>query len=645
MSLWKTGSIHNRLILIALAPALLLGLVVFAYFVHARLDDVSRQLQDTGSLIAEQLAPTAEYGVISGNLSTLESLIRGALDTPHVRSVTVYDKTGTQMLDLQSAEQRAQPRPLQYFSADILRQSIQLQNELYLLDAPESDMDSSFRYLGQVRVGLSREAFDDQQEDILLGALFLATLVIIAALVLALRLASALSSPLARMSRAVQALQEGHLDTRLTEDQQHEMGKLMHNINTLAGALQQSEREQQQAMDQMARAREEAESANRAKSDFLAMMSHELRTPMNGVLGMLQLLETTELNTEQAEYVQIAGESTDHLLRVINDILDFSRIERGALELEEIAFNLSELITHSVTVFEHTAAQKSLSLITRTQGTPLSPNVIGDPTRIRQILVNLVGNALKFTEQGSIDVNAHWEIDPNDSRTLLLRCEVRDSGIGIAASRLESMFDAFQQADSSTSRRFGGTGLGLSIARTFALKMGGSLEAESIEGQGSCFTLSVSLPLCEQYEQESAPTWDEDPATLALPVLLVEDNPVNQMVIEGMLHSLGYQVVTVDTGQQALNQLILEERDFAAMLMDLQLPDMDGLTVYLKYLRHCQEQRLTPLICIALTASALEGDRKRCAEAGMQDFLSKPISRKALKATLDRWLLAEAGDH
>lgn len=644
MSPWKTGSIHNRLILIALAPALLLGMVVFVYFVSARLDDVSRELQDTGVLIAEQLAPTAEYGVISGNLNTLESLIKGALDTRHVRSVEVYDQAGKLMLALQSAEQQANALPLQYFAADIMRQSISLENELYLLDAPVVALDDAARYLGQVRVGLSREAFDERQEDILLGALLLAALVICAALVLALRLASALSSPLARMRQAVQALQDGHLDTRLNEDQQHEMGMLMHNINTLASTLQRSAQEQQQAMEQMNTAREEAEAANRAKSDFLAMMSHELRTPMNGVLGMLQLLETTELNAEQAEYVQIAGESTDHLLHVINDILDFSRIERGALELEEITFNLPELISHSVTVFEHTAVQKGLALNVSAQGNPPSPAVLGDPTRIRQILVNLIGNALKFTEQGSIDIDAQWQMLP-DNRHLQLICKVTDSGIGIAPGRLESMFQAFQQADSSTSRRFGGTGLGLSIARTFAVTMGGTLEAQSTEGQGSCFTLTLSLPLTEPIaEAPSSTTALNSGGSHPLPVLLVEDNPVNQMVIEGMLHSLGYRVVTAESGQVALRHLTGDER-YLAILLDLQLPDMDGFTLYRSYQAHCARQQIAPLTCIALTASAMPSDRQRCSEAGMQDFVSKPVSRKALQLALESCSPAPAADH
>ena len=624
--------IRTRMLAISLGPALLLTLLLTAYFTYSRLQDLRQELTHTGQLIAFQLAPAAEYGVIAGNTPVLQKLLQATLDTPHVRFIEVRDRNDNILVyveQLSGALQNA--APIDIFHSTIQRQRIALASDPLLDGASEGDGQSGEDYLGRVVVGMSNDAFSQRQQEILLKAALLAAFALILTFLVARRLAQRLSAPISTMGQAVEAIQSGDYKTSLPILDDGEIGDLARHINNLASGLDRASREQEQAIGQLISAREEAEQANRAKSDFLAMMSHELRTPMNGVLGMLQLLETTEQTREQAEYTALATESTEHLLKVINDILDFSRIERGALELECIPFNLLELVQGSALVFQHSAQQRGLALELQIQAGLENIEVCGDPTRIRQILVNLLGNALKFTEEGAIHLSLEWQALDHD--VLWLTCAVHDSGIGISPERLEHMFDAFQQADSSISRRYGGTGLGLAIARTLAERMGGTLQAESKEGSGSTFTLEIPLPFQQSPAHRQQAAGDAAPIAAGQEILLVEDNPVNQTVIEAMLRSLGYRVTLVADGIQAVRSA--ERQRYDAILMDCRLPVLDGYSAT-REIRAQENGRRVPII--ALTANALQGDRENCLQAGMNDYLAKPFKRAELQRILQRWI-------
>ena len=631
MSLRRGWDIHARTQLISVGPALLLTLLLTGFFTYARLQDLRQELNHTGQLIANQLAPATEYGVIAGNVAVLNSLLEATLSTSHVRFLEVRDREDRILVYAEQPTRQGQSASqVEVFHAPIRLQRIALDNDfLPPADAPAASLADD--YLGRVVVGMSNDAFNTRQQEILFKATVLALFALLFTYLLARRLARRISQPISAMGEAVKAIQAGDYRRPLPEVADTELGDLARHINNLASGLDQASSEQQQAIAQLIRTREDAEQANRAKSDFLAMMSHELRTPMNGVLGMLQLLETTEMTREQAEYSALATESTEHLLKVINDILDFSRIERGALELERIAFNLLDLIQGSMQVFQHSAQQRGLTLQVDTQAGLERLEVQGDPTRIRQILVNLIGNALKFTEEGGIRLEIRWQ--PLDDQVLWFSCAVHDSGIGISPERLEHMFDAFQQADSSISRRYGGTGLGLPIARTLAERMGGTLRAESQEGQGSTFTLEVPLPFTTQAVAPFPGPLHKSDAGGGQRVLLVEDNPVNQTVIEAMLRSLGYQVSLVGDGLEAVRSA--ERQSFAAILMDCRLPLMDGYEAT-RQIRLLPDCAAVPII--ALTANALQGDREACLAAGMNDYLAKPFKRVDLQHILQRWL-------
>ncbi|MEX6679278.1 response regulator [Pseudomonas sp. W2Oct36] len=635
MTAQRGWNISTRTQILSLGPALLLTLLLISFFTVVRIQDLRQELNHTGQLIANQLAPASEYGVIVGNNAVLENLMNATMNTPHVRFLEVRDSAGKVLVHVEPAAEQGHSRQMEVFQAPIRLQPARSAQPIE--DANKAVSDNAISvpvegYLGRVLVGMSSDAFNQREQEILLKAGVLAMFALLFTYMLARRLSLSLSQPISAMSAAVKAIQRGDYSAPLPVADDAELGDLARHINNLALGLEKASREQKQAMDELIRTREEAERANNAKSEFLAMMSHELRTPMNGVLGMLQLMETTKMTDEQAEYAALAMESTEHLLRVINDILDFSRFERDALELESIPFNLADLISTSVQAFAHNAQQRGLALELELPPSMEALQVTGDPTRIRQILVNLIGNALKFTECGSVRVEAGFTLaDPHHVR---FTCAVRDSGIGISPDLLESMFDAFQQADNSISRRYGGTGLGLPIARNLAERMGGSLQAQSSEGLGSVFQLQIPLQRVQQPVIEPASgAVAELPQSRDACVLLVEDNPVNRTVVEAMLRSLGLQVSVAADGLEAVN--IASRERFALILMDCRLPVMDG---YEATRRIRLLPGLTTLPIIALTANAQHGDRDICLQAGMNDYLAKPFKRTDLQQVLQRWL-------
>jgi two-component system, sensor histidine kinase and response regulator len=612
-------SLRQQLIAYTLAIASVISALVIVVDLVEEHQSIVERVEDKGRTLARGLARNLIDPIALLAIDRMRILLRSAVADADVGAVYALDEFG---LVLTGAGEKFLERGSSIDAMALIEAAGKAPGAAVIRNGATIKVVHAVRLadgstIGFVFVELSTAGVHALQRAAAYQSAIFAVFLLIVATVLASFLARRFSRPIENLVHAADKVASGHLDTRVSEARNDEIGQLARAFNLMVGKLQ-------SAMDESNRAKDAAVIASRAKSQFLASMSHEIRTPMNGVLGMTELLLDTELSERQRHYVQTLRTSGDSLLFLINDILDFSKIEAGRLQLEVMDFDVLVVVEDAVEMMAGRAHTKGLELGCRIQGNE-SLTVQGDANRMRQILLNLLGNAVKFTEAGEIVVDVSAQKSAAMPDALTLRIAVTDTGIGIPVEAQQRIFEAFAQADNSTTRRYGGSGLGLSICQQLVGMMGGQIGVESVPGEGSTFWLTVDL------SRAPAP-----PAPLALKTLegrralIVDDNATNRSVLVEHVKAGGMRMIEAHSGPAALEQLYLaqgrgEPIDIA--LIDMKMPGMDGLAL-------TQAIRAVPLLdnvrIIILTSLAVEGNQTNADAQGIHAYVTKPARRREL---------------
>jgi two-component system sensor histidine kinase BarA len=658
----REWGIKSRLLFLTLVPAIIISIFLSAYFTSTRLHDLESSLQDRGYAIAARLAPSSEFGMFSGNQDALQQLANRVLHEPEVRSVLFINKHG-RILVQAGGKSNFNPEYLSskanlhdismtelddtlIFCTPIILRDVVLED--FPIDYPQETLSHTHydHIVGWVVVEMSRMQTTLKQYQILL----MATLIVCFGLgisgIFARHLSHDVTRPILKMVHAVENIRKGNLNTQVETNATGELMRLQNGINAMADSLKTAHEEMQQSVEQatadlrqtlemieiqnieLKMARKEAETASRIKSEFLANMSHEIRTPLNGVIGFLNLLLKTKLDDRQLDYLKTIQKSATSLLYILNDILDFSKIEAGKLQLDEIPMDIRECVEECLTLLAPHSHEKGLELVSLIYA-DVPSHVIGDPLRIKQILNNLVSNAIKFTETGSVVVRVMLDNQTDDHS--LISISVTDTGIGLSSKAVTQIFQPFQQAESSTTRRFGGTGLGLVISKRLVEVMQGDLGVESQLDKGSTFWFTLPVKPID-VEKASA----KCPDLVGKRVLLYEQHSITGLALTHLFEACGMHLQTLS--DPTLLDVTLEQAKNTNLPFDLCVIGVNQVDLDNPFLENmiavCQTKHDCPIGILANTTDLKI--YQTLLQAGASFFLAKPVRHHLLQQVLSK---------
>ena len=633
-------SLSRKLLLLGVLPLVAMFMVLMAFFTSVRMDDARRDRSRSSQVLADSLAPVLEYAMVSGNTAAVDQLLSGSIKYSHASWIQVSDIQGQAIsfVSAQGVEAPVQPGQYDIYEAEILQQSVNMDTggsgDWF---GPGSGTSTALS-LGKVQVGVSTGLPPERRRNILWTTLTIGITFLIFTILLVWHYINTILDPIRQISGRIGKLigRDYRNEPVNTENSSREFLDLEQQLNELAVRLDSLRAARDQTLSDSEQARERAEAASSSKSDFLATMSHELRTPLNTVLGMIDQIEDEPLSDTQKSSLNTARQATEDFLTVISDILDYSHLDNGHMVLESRSFDLRKLISNCTATYRHVAEQQKLELNLHFYGYwPEPPMVKGDAGRLRQVLAGLIDNAIKYTTDGFIEI--HAECIPLEEDVIALNCAISDSGSGIPVEHLQDIFNSFEQVDSGNSRAYGGTGLGLALVQQLVEIMGGHIQVETDLGKGSSFRFELPFEMdAEARSQESpspvVPVRNRNSAR----ALVVEDNPVNRRVASAMLTRLGFQPDTACDGKEALELVTAGPTPYAIILMDCQMPVMDGYETTRRIRQWEQDQALPPVPIIALTADVSPATEKSCLDSGMNDYLAKPVRKDSLQAVLHR---------